>query len=120
MESTTKTHADEPLTGTYKEPAPPLDRENPLESMMKRFDIAAEILGLERGVYEYLKSPAKQVIVSIPIPMDDGRIQVFEGYRVIHNDVTPSPRIYPNCSMRSTNNTWLLITAPLVLRYFKK
>ena len=87
MESTTKTHADEPLTGTYKEPAPPLDRENPLESMMKRFDIAAEILGLERGVYEYLKSPAKQVIVSIPIPMDDGRIQVFEGYRVIHNDV---------------------------------
>jgi glutamate dehydrogenase (NAD(P)+) len=64
-----------------------MDRENPLESMMKRFDVAAEILGLERGVYEYLKTPVKQVIVSIPIPMDDGRIQVFEGYRVIHNDV---------------------------------
>jgi glutamate dehydrogenase (NAD(P)+) len=75
------------LSGTYKEPAPPMDRENPLESMMKRFDVAAEILGLERGVYEYLKTPVKQVIVSIPIPMDDGRIQVFEGYRVIHNDV---------------------------------
>ncbi len=64
-----------------------MDRENPLESMMKRFDVAAEILGLEQGVYEYLKSPAKQVIVSIPIQMDDGRIQIFEGYRVIHNDV---------------------------------
>ena len=72
---------------TYKEPAPPMDRENPLESMMKRFDVAADILGLDRGVYEYLKTPVRQVIVSIPIQMDDGRIQVFEGYRVIHNDV---------------------------------
>ncbi len=71
----------------YKEPAPMMDRENPLESMMKRFDVAADILGLNRGVYEYLKTPVKQVIVSIPIQMDDGRIQVFEGYRVIHNDV---------------------------------
>lgn len=72
---------------TYKEPAPPIDSENPLESMMKRFDVAADILGLDRGVYEYLKTPVRQVIVSIPIQMDDGRIQVFEGYRVIHNDV---------------------------------
>jgi len=72
---------------TYTERAAPIDSENPLESMMKRFDVAAEILGLDRGVYEYLKTPVKQVIVSIPIQMDDGRIQVFEGYRVIHNDV---------------------------------
>ncbi len=71
----------------YKEPAPLLDNENPLESMMKRFDIAAEILGLEQGVYEYLKTPVRQYIVSIPIQMDDGRIQLFEGYRVVHNDV---------------------------------
>ncbi len=55
--------------------------------MMRRFDIAAEILGLEKGLYEYLKTPAKQVIVSIPIQMDDGRIEIFEGYRVIHNDI---------------------------------
>ncbi|MBM2845428.1 MAG: amino acid dehydrogenase [Bacteroidetes bacterium] len=64
-----------------------MDRENPLESMMKRFDVAAEILGLERGVYEYLKTPVRQHIVSIPIQMDDGRIEIFMGYRVIHNDV---------------------------------
>ncbi len=71
----------------YKEPAPHLDGENPLASMMRRFDRAAEILGLEQGVYEYLKTPVRQYIVSIPIQMDDGRIQLFEGYRVIHNDV---------------------------------
>jgi glutamate dehydrogenase (NAD(P)+) len=77
---------DEQIT-TYKEPAPVVDRENPLESMMKRFDVAAEILGLEKGVYEYLKTPVRQHIVSIPIQMDDGRIAIFEGYRVVHNDV---------------------------------
>ncbi|HTX18360.1 MAG TPA: Glu/Leu/Phe/Val dehydrogenase [Bacteroidota bacterium] len=72
---------------TYKEPAPITNRENPFESMMERFDIAAELLGLERGVYEYLKTPVKQVTVSIPIQMDSGEIEVFEGYRVIHNDI---------------------------------
>ncbi len=71
----------------YKEPAPVIDKEQPLGSMMRRFDVAAEILGLERGVYEYLKTPVRQHIVSIPIQMDDGTIEVFEGYRVIHNDV---------------------------------
>jgi glutamate dehydrogenase (NAD(P)+) len=71
---------------SYKEPAPILDKENPFESMMERFDVAAEMLELERGVYEYLKTPVKQVIVSIPIQMDNGEIEVFEGYRVIHND----------------------------------
>ena len=73
-------------TAVYKEPAPIADAENPFESMMQRFDVAAELLELERGVYEYLKTPVKQVTVSIPIQMDNGEIEVFEGYRVIHND----------------------------------
>ena len=64
-----------------------VSKENPLESMMKRFDVAAEILQLEPGIYNYLKTPVKQVIVSIPIQMDDGRMEVFEGYRVVHNDI---------------------------------
>jgi glutamate dehydrogenase/leucine dehydrogenase len=60
---------------------------NPFESMMARFDKAAEILNLEKGVYEYLQKPVKQVIVSIPIQMDNGEIKVFEGYRVIHDNI---------------------------------
>jgi len=71
----------------YKEPAPILDKENPFESMMHRFDVAAHLLKLDPGVYEYLKTPVKQIIVSIPIAMDNGEIRVFEGYRVIHNDI---------------------------------
>jgi glutamate dehydrogenase (NAD(P)+) len=74
-------------TSVYKEPAPIVDKDNPLESMMQRFDRAAEILALEPGIYQYLKTPVKSVIVSIPIQMDDGSIEVFDGYRVIHNDI---------------------------------
>lgn len=69
------------------EATPITDKENPFQSMMKRFDVAAEILDLERGLYDYLKTPTKQVIVSIPINMDNGVIEVFEGFRVIHNDI---------------------------------
>lgn len=71
----------------YIEPAPIKDRENPLESMMERFNIAAEKLGLSDEVYNVLKNPAKQVIVSLPITMDNGKIQVFEGIRVIHSNI---------------------------------
>ncbi len=72
----------------YVEHAPiKVTDEDPFESMMARFEVAAHLLNLNLGVYEYLKTPQKQVIVAIPIQMDDGRIEVFEGYRVIHNDV---------------------------------
>ncbi len=72
---------------SYIEPAPIKDKENPFESMMFRFRIASQILGLKEEVYNVLKSPDKQVIVSLPVTMDDGSIRVFEGYRVIHSNI---------------------------------
>lgn len=74
-------------TGFYKEPGPILDSESPFESMMERFRFAAEILELDEGLFKYLASPVKQVIVSVPIIMDSGKIEVFEGFRVIHDNV---------------------------------
>lgn len=71
----------------YIEPAPLVDKENPFEAMMSRFHTASQILGLEEEVYNVLKSPARQVIVSLPVTMDDGSIKVFEGYRVIHSTI---------------------------------
>ena len=71
----------------YIEPAPLLDKENPFEAMMSRFQTASQILGLEEQIYNVLKSPARQVIVSLPVTMDDGTIRVFEGYRVIHSTI---------------------------------
>lgn len=72
---------------SYVEPAPIKDKENPFESMMSRFDVAAQILGLDPSTYNVLKSPTKQVIVSMPITMDNGHVKVFEGYRVIHSNI---------------------------------
>ena len=72
---------------SYKEPAPILHHKDPLESMMKRFHVAAEYLKLDEEVYNVLKSSVKKVIVSLPISMDDGKIKVFEGYRVIHSNI---------------------------------
>jgi glutamate dehydrogenase (NAD(P)+) len=74
-------------TPYYKEPGPKLDKESPFESMMERFRFAADLLKLEDGMFQYLSSPTRQVITSIPVEMDNGEIRVFEGYRVIHNNV---------------------------------
>ncbi len=71
----------------YIEPAPLLDKENPFEAMMSRFQTASQLLGLEEQIYNVLKVPARQVIVSLPVTMDDGSIKVFEGYRVIHSTI---------------------------------
>ncbi|MCF8324160.1 MAG: Glu/Leu/Phe/Val dehydrogenase [Leadbetterella sp.] len=72
---------------TYLEPAPIKDEENPLESMMSRFDAAVKILGISDEMYNILKVPARQVIVGLPVTMDNGKIEVFEGYRVIHSTI---------------------------------
>jgi len=71
----------------YIEPAPLKDKENPFEAMMSRFQEASQILGLEEEIYNVLKIPARQVIVALPVTMDDGSIRVFEGYRVIHSTI---------------------------------
>lgn len=70
---------------TTKRPDAP--QENPLDSMMSRFDVAADILGLDPETYNVLKYPHKVVIVSLPVTMDNGKVQVFEGIRVIHSNI---------------------------------
>lgn len=72
---------------SYKEPAPIVDVANPLDSMMSRFNAAIEILGLPDEMYDILKVPARQVTVGLPVTMDNGKIRVFEGYRVIHSTI---------------------------------
>ncbi len=62
-----------------------LAEENPFEAMMARFDHAAQLMALDPGIYRVLRQPEKQIIVSVPIERDNGEIEVFTGYRVIHN-----------------------------------
>src|ERR1700722_18787663 len=58
---------------------------NPLLSAEARFDEAAARLGLDEGMQKVLRSPAREIIVHIPVVLDDGRLEVFTGYRVQHS-----------------------------------
>ena len=58
---------------------------NPFEAMMERFDEAAQLIHLDRGLYKVLRNPEKQIIVSVPIMRDNGEVEVFTGYRVLYN-----------------------------------
>jgi glutamate dehydrogenase (NAD(P)+) len=62
-----------------------LNEENPFEAMMSRFDYAAQRLSLDPGLYKVLRSPEKQIIVSVPILRDSGEVEVYTGYRVLYN-----------------------------------
>jgi glutamate dehydrogenase (NAD(P)+) len=58
---------------------------NPKISAEVRFDEAAGRLGLDEGMQKVLRSPSREIIVHIPIALDDGRLEVFTGYRVQHS-----------------------------------
>ena len=75
--------SDVPVAGVAQEPN--FGDDNPFEDMMARFDHAAELVSLDPGIYKVLRHPEKQIIVSIPIQLDTGDVEVFTGYRVIHN-----------------------------------
>jgi glutamate dehydrogenase (NAD(P)+) len=58
---------------------------NPFAIAKRQFNKAADYLDLDMSVRNVLSSPKRQLIVSIPVKMDGGEVQVFEGYRVQHN-----------------------------------
>jgi glutamate dehydrogenase (NAD(P)+) len=60
---------------------------NVYESAEARFETAARKLGLEEGLYRYLKHPSKEITVYIPVALDNGQLEVFIGYRVLHSTV---------------------------------
>jgi glutamate dehydrogenase (NAD(P)+) len=59
-------------------------------AMLQQFDGAARILNLDPGIWKILTHPKRQIIVSCPVQMDHGEIEVFTGYRVQYN-VTLGP-----------------------------
>jgi glutamate dehydrogenase (NAD(P)+) len=63
------------------------DELNVYKSAEARFELAAQRMSLEDGVYRYLKYPSKEITVYLPVAMDDGRLEVFIGYRVLHSAV---------------------------------
>ena len=73
------------------------------DAMLQEFDEAARILNLEPGIWKILTHPKRQIIVSCPVQMDNGEIEVFTGYRVQYN-ITLGPakggiRYHPGVSL---------------------
>jgi glutamate dehydrogenase (NAD(P)+) len=63
-----------------------LDQElNTWVAAAERFDGAARKLGLNDGMCKILRSPSREITVHIPVQLDDGRLEVFTGYRVQHS-----------------------------------
>jgi glutamate dehydrogenase (NAD(P)+) len=58
---------------------------NPWEAQAARFDLAAHKLKLDEGLWKVLRYPNREIIVHIPVSMDDGRLEVFTGFRVQHS-----------------------------------
>src|SRR5256885_11335896 len=74
-----------------------------------QFDQAAEAMELDHNLRERLKLPQRSLIVSVPVRMDDGRVEVYTGYRVQHDSSRgPSKggvRYHPDDSERSEEHT---------------
>jgi glutamate dehydrogenase/leucine dehydrogenase len=62
------------------------EKANPFEEMKKMVDKAGKTLGLDAGMLEVMKSPKRELTVHFPVKMDDGKVRVFTGYRVQHNE----------------------------------
>lgn len=56
------------------------------ENVRIQFDKAADLMGLDPEVRQILAKPMNEITVNFPVKMDDGRIEVFSGYRVQHNN----------------------------------
>ncbi len=59
---------------------------NPFDTAKAQFDKVAEMLELDEGTHALLRNTMKEYHFNIPVRMDDGKIQVFRGFRVVHND----------------------------------
>ena len=59
---------------------------NPFEVAQSQFDKVAAILELDTPTRELLRTPQREYSFAIPVRMDDGKVRIFRGFRVQHND----------------------------------
>jgi glutamate dehydrogenase (NAD(P)+) len=76
---------------------------NPFENALEQLRIAAGYLKLDEGIHQILASPKRQLTVSLPVKMDNGKTKVFTGFRVQYNDARGpfkgGIRYHPNVSL---------------------
>jgi len=83
-----------------------LEEVNPWEAQVARSDLAAKKLKLDDGLWKILREPSREIIVHIPVQLDDGRLETFTGFRVQHSiDRGPAKggiRYSPNVTLDET------------------
>ncbi len=83
-----------------------LEEVNPWEAQVARSDLAAKKLNLDDGLWKILREPNREIIVHIPVQLDDGRLETFTGFRVQHSiDRGPAKggvRYSPNVTLDET------------------
>src|SRR5947209_242759 len=70
----------------FKSGTPARVHHNPFDDVLEQIDRAAEVLHPDADALEPLRHPRRQVIVSVPVMMDDGRLRIFESYRVVYDN----------------------------------
>ena len=85
-----------------------------LDFVISQFEEAAEALGIDDGIRDFLKVPKRSVIVSVPVRMDDGTVKVFTGYRVQHNNARGpykgGIRYHPDVTLEEVTALAMLMT----------
>jgi glutamate dehydrogenase len=85
-----------------------------LSNTQKQFDRIADFLGLDSPTRDFLKTPVREVLFSIPVKLDDGSIQVFHGCRIQHNDARGpgkgGVRFHPQSSVEIIRALAMLMT----------
>jgi glutamate dehydrogenase (NAD(P)+) len=84
--STTLTPTTGKARSTIKSGTPARVHHNPFDDVLEQIDRAAAVLHPDPDALEPLRHPRRQVIVSVPVMMDDGHLRVFEGYRVMYDN----------------------------------
>jgi glutamate dehydrogenase (NAD(P)+) len=82
----TTTTATGRIRSAFKSGTPARVHHNPFDDVLEQIDRAAAVLHPDTDALEPLRHARRQVIVSVPIMMDSGHLQVFEGYRVVYDN----------------------------------
>jgi glutamate dehydrogenase (NAD(P)+) len=77
---------------------------DPWAAVLERIDDAAKLTGVDPDVHRLLRTPRRVLEVAVPVRMDDGRVEVFTGWRV-HHDTTRGPakggiRFHPDLTVK--------------------
>lgn len=95
-------------------------KSNPLENIQELIKSTCYKLGLDDSVYQLLKDCQRLIEITIPIKMDNGRIETFKGYRVLHNNVIgPGKggiRFHPNLDINELKalSIWMTLKSSII------